>query len=335
MARKIRNSVVVITGASSGIGRATAHAFAKEGASLVLGARDEDALQAVVVECEVRGAQAIAVPADVSKERDVKELASRALTTFGRIDVWINNAAVSAFGRIEDMPTADIERVLHTNLFGSVYGARLVLPAFREQGGGVLIFVSSIVGAIGQPYTSAYAASKWAVRGLAASLRMEVRDVPGIHICTVLPATIDTPLFQHAANYTGRALRPMDPVYAPEDAAAVIVDLARHPRREAFVGGAGRMAAVGTALSAALGERMMARRTDRLHFRDSPAPDTQGNLYRPTGPESVHGGWLRRRVGGRTSAGAVGFAVAGVALVAVPLSIYAWRRSRTELGMGR
>src|SRR5690606_21511524 len=137
-------------------------------------------------------------------------------------------------------------RVIETNLFGYVHGARTALPYFREQGCGTLINVASAVAAAPQPYTSAYVASKFAIRGLSDCLRMELSldHVPDIHVCTVLPATVDTPLFQHAANYTGRAVQAMPPVYAAERVARAIVDLVTSPEREVFVGNAGRLMAL-------------------------------------------------------------------------------------------
>ena len=219
--------VVVITGASSGIGRATALRFARKRARLVLAARSSDALEALAKECRKRGAKAIAVPTDVTDPEAVQALAARAVEEFGRLDVWVNNAAVSVFGRITDVPLRDFQRVLDVNVSGYVHGARAALPQLREQGSGVLINVSSIVGEIAQPYTAAYSMSKAAVRALGVSIRSELRldGITGIKVCTVMPATIDTPFFQHAANYTGRQVVAMPPVYGPQRVACAIVKL--------------------------------------------------------------------------------------------------------------
>lgn len=320
MPRKLKEAVVVITGASSGIGRATAHEFADKGASLVLAARSASELQEVVAECELRGAKAIAVPTDVTEETDVLALARRAVEAFGRIDVWVNNAAVSVFGKLNDVPMEDFRRVFETNVFGYVHGAQAVLPVFRGQGSGVLINVSSLVVRMPQPYTSAYTMSKHAVRALGMSLRQELvlDKQKNIHVSTVLPATIDTPFFQHAANYTGRTPKAMPPVYPPEDVARVIVEMARHPKREVYVGNVGRLMNMQMKFMPAMTERAAATMVDREHLADTPSPSTTGNLYEPMPAlADVRGGWKDD-----TSKGS---RVAKMGLVALPLALL-WRR---------
>jgi NAD(P)-dependent dehydrogenase (short-subunit alcohol dehydrogenase family) len=287
--------VVVVTGASSGIGRATAHAFADRACALALAARREAALDEVAQECVARGGQAIAVPTDVSDADAVDELARRTIDRYGRIDVWVNDAAVTLFGPFHEVPLEDFRRVLDVNVMGYVHGARAVLPIMRKQGQGVLINVSSVVGVVSQPYTHAYTMAKFAIRGLSASLRQELQleGVGGVKVCSVLPATIDTPLFQHAGNYTGRAVRAMPPVYAPERVARTIVNLVRLPRREVVVGPMGRALLMQSRLTPGLVERFMAVHVDRTHLsHDRPAPAGPGNLYQPAaGPGSAHGGW--------------------------------------------
>jgi NAD(P)-dependent dehydrogenase (short-subunit alcohol dehydrogenase family) len=284
---------VVITGASSGIGRATALEFARRGAALVLAARGEDGLKTAADECRRLGAEVLAIPTDVTDEDAVRRLAQQAVAHFGRIDTWVNDAAVTLFGSVENAPMEDFRRVVETNLYGYVHGARAVLPVFRAQGEGVLINVSSVVGRVGQPYTSAYTASKHAVRALSMSLRQELwlDGVRGVHVCTVMPGVIDTPLFQHAANYTGRAVRAVPPVYTAERVARTIVRLARRPRREVYVGPAARVMAWRRLRRPASTERQMARLTDKAHLsRKRTAKPTSGNLYRPL-PVSLAGGW--------------------------------------------
>src|SRR5438874_9403287 len=153
---KLRDAVVVVTGASSGIGRATALAFAKHGASVVLAARRESMLREVANQCQMFGGDAAVVPMDVTDEAAVETLGRRAIERFGRIDVWINNAGVSLFSRFEETPPDAFRRVIETNLFGYVYGARIALRRFRDQGYGLLINNASIVAEVSQPYTSAY-----------------------------------------------------------------------------------------------------------------------------------------------------------------------------------
>ncbi len=296
---RVRDSVVVVTGASSGIGRATAVAFAANGAAVVLAARRAEALDEVTRECAAAGGSALAVPTDVTSADDVQELARRALARFGRIDVWVNCAAVTAFAPFQEIPLADFRRILDVNIMGYVHGARAALPHLRDQGKGVLVNVSSIVSAVPQPYTHAYSMSKAAVRVLSASLRQELRldGAKQVKVCTVLPATIDTPFFEHTANYTGRKAKAMPPVYSAERVAKTIVNLVRVPRREVIVGPMGRNLVMQAKLAPGLTERLMAIQVDKAHlYRTRPAPATDGNLFEPApGTGSVSGGWHGKR----------------------------------------
>lgn len=314
MPEHLNNAVVVITGASSGIGRAAAHAFARRGARVVVAARREHLLREVVDECGRLGAEALAVPTDVTDPDAVERLANAAEDRFGRIDVWINNAGVTALGRFDDLPPDVFRQVIETNLFGYANGAATALRRFHRRRAGVLINNASMNAYVAEPFASAYVASKFAVRGLADSLREEWLDEPGIHICTVLPAVIDTPLFQHAANYEGRAPRAMPPVYAPERVAESFVDLAERPRREMFVGNSGRMLALQHALAPGMTERMMARMVDRMHFyQDRLAVVTRGNLFEPMADgHRVDGGWRASSRRGR--GGSLAWGIGGLAL---------------------
>lgn len=296
---RVRDSVVVVTGASSGIGRATALAFAKRGAAVVLSARRPAALEAAAAECEAFGATTLVVPTDVSDPEAVDALARAAVDRFGRIDVWVNCAAVTAFSPFEVIPLEDFRRILDVNIMGYVYGARAALPIMRDQGQGRLINLSSVVSTVPQPYTHAYSMSKAAVRVLASSLRQELLldGAKGVKVCTVLPPTIDTPFFDHTANYTGRKAKAMPPVYPPERVARAVVDLVWIPRREVVVGPMGRNLMMQGKLAPGMAERQMARMVDKAHlYRNKPAPATQGNLYQPApGTGSVSGGWHGKR----------------------------------------
>ena len=317
---RVKKAVVVITGASSGIGRATALEFAGKGARLVLAARSAAALESLAREVRKRGGKAIAVPTDVTDAASVEALAARAVKQFGRLDVWVNNAAVGVFGRLTDIPLADIRRVLDVNIGGYIHGARAALPRFRSQGAGVLINVASIVGEVSQPYTAAYSMSKAAVRALSVSIRSELKldGVRKVKVCTVLPAAIDTPFFQHAANYTGRKVVAMPPVYTPERVAGTIVSLAAKPRREAVVGPAGRLMVLQHKLTPARVEAAMAVQVDKTHLsRRKTAAASTGTLYEPSGHSrraSVSGGWQGRRRTARRRMLAAG-TTAGAAVV--------------------
>jgi short-subunit dehydrogenase len=238
MPKRVADSVAVITGASTGIGRATALRFAREGGTVVVAARRRDALESLAAECRRLGGRALPFVLDVADQAAVEQLATTTHERFGRIDVWINNAAVTMFARFGDGPIEDYRRVIETNLFGCIYGARAALQYFRRQGAGVLINIASVVGRLSQPYTSAYVLTKHAVRALGMSLRQELllEHASDIYVCTVMPASTDTPLFQHAANYTGRPIRPMPPVYSAAFVADTIARVAEHPVREVIVG---------------------------------------------------------------------------------------------------
>jgi NAD(P)-dependent dehydrogenase (short-subunit alcohol dehydrogenase family) len=284
--------VVLITGASSGIGRAAARAFADEKASIVVTARDAEKLEQVVQECRLRGSDCIALACDTTRHEDVEALADQAVESFGHIDVWVNNAAVTGFGRIDEMPYELYRQIIETNLLGYIHGARAAVRLFRRQGSGVLINVASVAGKVGQPLTSAYCASKFGVVGLSDSIRMELRDEPNVHVCTVLPPSIDTPLFQHGANYAGRQAQPVPPVYSADRVARTIVRLAHSPRRQVAIGAAGKLLVSMHRLSPALTERFVARQVATKHFKEQTAPAQPGNVLEPSQDEfAVSGGW--------------------------------------------
>ena len=295
LARELKDSVAVITGATSGIGRATALELAQRGCKVVLAARRETALQDLAGECERLGVPALSIPTDASEEGAIRELARRAVETFGRIDLWINNAAVTAFGRFEETPSNVLRRVIDVNLLGYIYGARAVIPYFREQNSGVLVNVASQVAVMGEPFASYYVMTKFAIRGLGECLRQELRGTP-IDVCTLLPAAIDTPLYQQGANYTGWVPKPMSPVYDARMVARDIVKLAEHPRREMHSGRSGRIASLAHKVAPAAIERLAGRKVEREHFLHyKTAPPSEGNLFTPM-PEyaSISGGWQVR-----------------------------------------
>jgi NAD(P)-dependent dehydrogenase (short-subunit alcohol dehydrogenase family) len=290
MDRTLSGKVVVITGASSGIGRAAAIRFAAKGARLVLAGRRAEALEATAIECRVVGGHAVSQQSDVTSEADMNALATRALEQTGSIDVWVNNAGVTLFGALETTPFEDHRRVIETNLFGAMHGARAVLPIFRRQQRGVMINVGSILSKIGQPFVPSYVISKFALRGLTEALRAEVADQYDIHVCSLLPYAVDTEHFEGGANHVGRETHPLPPVQSPEKVAAALVHLAQHPVRERHVP---RVAVFGLALHALFSravERTVFDALTRWHFGDRAEPETRGNLDRPQKPDgAVHG----------------------------------------------
>lgn len=329
MANNLQDKVVVITGASSGIGRASAHEFARKGANVVLAARREALLQEVAQECkQLNGKEALAVPTNVADEVAVQNLARQAFDKFGRIDVWVNNAGVGAFGRFEETPPEVYRQVIETNFFGTTYGVRAVLPYMRQQGQGIIINNASLLATVAGPYYSAYTASKHAIRALGESLRQEIEalDDVNIHICTVMPATIDTPFFRHAANYTGRAVKALPPVYPPEQVAHTIVKCAEHPQREVFVGNSGRMISLTHNLAPVLGEGMLAQQIDKGHFKPEASAATDGNTLSPMEEGAgISDGW-----NGASKTTARSFATVGLATAATGLLAWVWLRNRSK-----
>jgi NAD(P)-dependent dehydrogenase (short-subunit alcohol dehydrogenase family) len=326
LVRKLRDSAVVVTGAASGIGLATSYALANKGASLILAGRQEEALNAVAAECRERGVQAVAAPTDVTDEEQVQVLARRAAEAFGRVDLWVNNAAVTAFGAVGEVPMRVFRRVIETNLYGYLHGIRAALPLMREQGAGIIVNVLSGAVFAPQPYTAAYVASKHAIKALTDCLRLELllADAGDIHICNVYPASVDTPLFQRGANYAGRAAKPMPPVHEPEEIAAAIVAVAERPRRAVYVGVPRHGIGLAGALMPDLLDRKLAHGVDRGHFQDRLAMPSEGNLFAPLGtrPE-LRGGW-----GGAPSRLPSPAALLAGAALAAGAGFLAWRGSR-------
>ena len=284
--------VVVITGASSGIGRITALAFARQGACLALAARDQAPLAAVAEECRALGGQVVIQPLDVRDFAAVDELRRTAVAAFGCIDVWVNCAAVLLFGRFEDLPPEAFRQVIETNVIGYANGARAAILQFRTQGDrGTLINVGSVLGMVGEPYVSAYVTSKFALRGLTACLRQEIQPFPNIHVCAVLPSALDTPIYQRAGNYMGREARSIAPVYDPGKAAEAIVRLASRPRPQVIVTGFGLLIALASKVAPGLLEWAVGRAAPRLQFKEDVTAASPGSLYKSSVEHAERGGW--------------------------------------------
>lgn len=298
--RELKGAVVVLTGASSGIGRAAALHFAERGAKLVLAARDGAALEEVARECrDTYGVEAIAAPTDVRDELSVDALGGLAIEQFGRVDVWVNDAAVYMMGALEACPSLAIRELLETNVMGVVHGTRAALACFRIcEGRGIIINIGSVAGKISYADAGPYCASKHAVHAITEALRQELVGTD-IHACLVVPATVDTPLFQHAANYTGREVLAMRPIYDAKRVARAIVRCAERPRREIRIGAAPMLMTLMARVIPWVYERVQPRMVEKDHLGAFGAAPTSGNFADPREPHRVDGGWRARRSPGK------------------------------------
>lgn len=293
MADRLGSQVVVITGASSGIGQATAEAFARDGARLVLAARGADGLEQVAARCRALGGDAVVVPTDVTDADAVDRLAARARAFGGRIDVWVSNVGVGAVGRYQDTPMRAHEQVIRANLLGHMNDAHAALPVFLRQGHGIFINMISLGGFAAAPFAAAYSASKFGLRGFSEALRAELADHSRIHVCDVYPAFIDTPGLRHGANYTGRALSAPPPVYDARKVAAAIVRLSHAPKRTTTVGWVADATRLAHLLAPGWTTQLLARFMAAYFNRARRAPMTDGNLFAPPAEEGRIDGGLR------------------------------------------
>jgi short-subunit dehydrogenase len=283
---------IVITGASSGAGKAIALEFALQRPKLVLAARNLEALKDLALECDDLGAQVRCVVTDVTLPGDLINLAAEADNFGGKIDIWVNNAGVLAVGDYDKMPMEVNEQVIRTNLIGYMNAAHAVLPYFKKQKKGLLINNISIGGYLPVPYGVAYSASKFGLRGFSSALKAELSDWPEIHVCDVYPAFLDTPGIQHAANYTGKVIRPAPPVYDPRRLAMAIVKLSRKPKAQVMVGSASILLRAAYNLFPGITSGISKSFISNYLSLAKPIPPTDGNLFTPVDfGNSVFGGW--------------------------------------------
>lgn len=291
----LAGKIIVITGASSGLGRETAIQFANQGAFVVLAARRESALQETAALCGGEE-RTLYITTDVTIEQQVQLLVARTMERFGRIDIWINNAGVTLFARLDQGSFEDHRRVIETNLFGAMLCVRAVLPIFRRQQAGIVINVGSILSKVGQPFVPSYVISKFGLRGLSEALRTEVADEPGIHVCSVFPYALDTPHFETAGNLIGLKARAMPPVQDASTVARAIVGLAKRPRRERHVPRVAALCVMLHGIFPSFFERVLLQVLSEWHFEKQSEPKTSGSLYAPLQGRAEVTGHRRPRI---------------------------------------
>src|ERR687886_494081 len=327
--KPLREQVVVVMGASSGIGRATAAGFAAQGAKVVVAARGEAGLRSLVEEIRAGGGQACAEVADVTDPAQVQRVAQRAVTEYGRLDTWVHAAAVLLVAPFERTTPEEFQRVIDVNLMGQVHGAMAALPHLKEQGG-ALIHISSMGAKRGVPLQTAYCASKHGIDGFVETLRTEVRreELP-ISVTNIMPATINTPLFDQARTKVGVKPVAPPPIYQPGVVVDAILYAAEHPVRDLVVGGSAKALILGEKLAPRLLDALLVRFGFEAHDTGQPKPaDAPDNLFAPLDahntardgfdssawPRSLYTSLRRHRLVGRIPLAADVLAAAGVVL---------------------
>ena len=290
--KPISEQVVVITGASSGIGLVTAREAASRGARLVLTARSGEALESLAEEINAGGGQAIAVTADVGNEGAVRHVAERAVERFGGFDTWVNNAGVSIYGRMLEVPIEDHRRLFETNFWGVVYGSITAAEHLRAHGGAI-VNVGSTLSDRAIPLQGMYSASKHAVKGFTDALRMELEEAGApVSVSLIKPAAIDTPYIKHARNYLSKEPINPPPVYAPEVVADAILHAAEHPVRDLFAGAGGKVFSAAGYYAPRMTDKVMETALFDMQKTDRPATGNGGDgLFDAAGDLEERGGY--------------------------------------------
>jgi len=288
--KNISDQVVVVTGASSGIGLATAYEAAERGARIVLAARNEAALRGAVQRIERTGGEAVYVVADVTKVHDLMNVAGTAIRVFGGFDTWVNNAGIGVFGRLDEVSDADGRRVFDVNFWGLVYGTKIAAAHLRGKGGAI-INLGSVVSDVGFPVQGIYAASKHAIKGFTDAYRMELQEAgTPISVTLIKPTSINTPFPRNAKNYLHQEPKLPPPVYRPEDVAHAIVHAAQHGGRDYYIGGGAKLVSLVNQRLPALIDFLGARYIpgQSVSGRLSARPPG-GNMYETVAGGDVHG----------------------------------------------
>lgn len=292
--RRGRAPVALITGASSGIGRATALALAARGWSVVLASRSEQALDAVAAELAALGHESLVTVLDVGRQEQVDAALDLAVAHFGRLDAVVNSAAVVGYGKFEDVPAEVYDQVVTTNFLGTANVARAALRHFRRSGRGRLVLIGSLLGKIAVPFMSPYVNSKWGVHALARTLQIETRDTPGIQVSLISPGSVNTPAYLQAANYTGWEGRPPPPIDPPEKVALAVVQSLRRPRRDRNVGVANTVVVLGFRVFPAVFDLLVTPLAKIGALSRNALDPWPGTVHRPSpDQEHTHGVWDR------------------------------------------
>ena len=304
-------TTVLVTGASSGIGRATALLLAQRGVNLVLVARSTGPLEEVQAQCLEAGARALVVSADVGDAEAVTAAFRSAERVFGPVDAVVHSAAVLSYGRFEDVPADVFDRALRTTLGGTANVARSALAAFAAGSGrGSLVVVGSLLGKISTPFMSSYVTAKWGVHGLVRTLQIEARSTPDVHISLVSPGGVDTPVYLQAGTYLERHGRPPPPVDSPEKVARAVVRALSQPRRDISVGAANHVAVLGFRVFPAVFDRLVTPLMRAGGISRSRTPNSSGNVLEPNpAGNALHGRWGRHWMRPAAAVGAVALGV--------------------------
>lgn len=280
--KKVKDQVIVITGASSGIGLATATEAAKRGAKVVLAARSDQTLDGVVKQITAAGGDATAVPCDVTDRAQVDELAAAAVRKYGRVDTWVNNAGMGMWGRLDETPEADARRLFDINFWGLVNGCLAALPHLKKDGG-ALINVGSEVSDAFAPLQGMYVATKHAVKGYTDCLRVEIEEVDKAPVAVTLiqPGATDTPFPEHARNVTDKEPKLPDPQDEPKHAAEAILDAAETPTREKKVSTSSLLNATLAKVAGGVADLLAGGKTKDMHY-DEPPRNPAGTLHQPS-----------------------------------------------------
>lgn len=290
--KNLKDQVLVITGASSGIGLVTARMAANRGARVVLNSRNEQALRRVTKEINDAGGRAIHVAGDVGRFDDVQNIADEAIRYFGGFDTWVNNAGVSIYGPVLDQSLRDQRRLFETNYWGVVHGS-IVACAHLCSRGGALINIGSVLSDIAIPVQGTYCATKHAVKGYTDALRLELEEEGApISVTLIKPSAIDTPYVQHAKNLLPVEPQNPPPVYAPETVAEAILHCAENPERDLYVGGGGKVLAVAGNHAPRLTDKLMQATMFDVQMSDRPKQvDRRDSLYAPAKDGEERGGY--------------------------------------------